>query len=91
MLEQTDLKNRVIPDAKRPVGRPPNTTTPKPEQPFVPALDIHSVPSCVCPVCDRSMDRPPRVLRVRPDGSKDCSCSLNGCEFVYRPPSVRPK
>jgi hypothetical protein len=47
------------------------------------------VPPIVCPKCGRGMT--PLVVRWRrgDEIAADCTCTLNGCAFVYYPATVR--
>lgn len=78
--------NRQANPKKRGPGRPKKTEPKEPEVEAV--LDGPArVPPLICPKCGRGMQ--PKVRRKRPDGVRDCVCTLCGRGFAYTPPRVR--
>lgn len=83
----SDPLNRMA--TRRERGRPKDDDKGPPAVEAQPVLLLDSVPPLVCPKCGRGMQ--PKVMRKRPNGERDCACTLCAREFVYTPPRVREK
>ena len=81
-------QNRMADPEKRGQGRPPKSEPRLPSVEAEPMVIPDTVMTCTCPRCGRGQQ--PKVVRRRPTGERDCTCSLCGRQFVYTPATIRP-